>query len=215
MKYSVFIVIGFMAVVLIAIVAINFSLSFTGNEINSNDFENSEETFLDNDIITVPVSVHLVDDRTQQFTTSRNLEDINRIFNEVNRIWSQGQIYFVVSSVDKIVVENSDFNSVLTGNIEILTKNKNFDDGIINSYFARYINANGVSFPAQGFFLVGDITSVNDFRTTSHELGHLLGLRHVQGRENLMFQGANGEILRDWEVEEARRNAKRVYGINV
>ena len=86
---------------------------------------------------------------------------------------------------------------------------------MINGYFARYISSNGVAFPPQGFFVVGDITSVNDFRATSHELGHLLGLRHVSINGYLMHSGTNGELLSQEEVDIARKNARRVYEIEI
>ena len=55
--------------------------------------------------------------------------------------------------------------------------------------------------------LVADFTTVNDFRATSHEFGHLLGLRHVQDVGRLMARGKNGELLEDWEIRVVRENA--------
>jgi len=172
-------------------------------------FITEEKISFDKDIIVVPVSVHLVQDGTVQFSTSRTNEDIHRIFEEVNRIWGQAQIEFVVEDIGTIEVDNLEFSSaIFAQNISVITQRSDFDRGMINGYFARYISANGVAFSPQGVFIVADLTTVNDYRTTAHELGHLLGLHHIDGKENLMFRGSNGEVLSQWEVDVARNNAQ-------
>jgi hypothetical protein len=168
----------------------------------------------DRDEIIIPVSVHLVDDRTVQYTTDRDVDDIYRVFEGVNRIWSQGQIRFIVSKMDTIEISNEEFGRVFDGELDVLTQRSDFKDEI-NGYFARYISANGMAFPPQGFFIIGDITSVNDYRATAHELGHLLGLHHVTDRDYLMSSGFNGELLSQGEVDVARRNARRVYEVEI
>ena len=178
------------------------------------DIESTQKLY-DKDEILVPVSVHLVDDDTVQFRTKRDIDNIGRIFEEVNRIWAKAQIRFIVSDVDIIKMDNKEFGAVFYGEIEYLTKRKDFDEGIINGYFARYINSNGISFPAQGFFIIGDVINVNDYRATSHELGHLLGLHHVDNKDYLMQSGSNGELLDEKEIEIARKNARRVYEITI
>jgi len=171
-----------------------------------------EKISFDKDIITVPVSIHLVQDGTVQFSTGRTNENIYEIFWEVNRIWGQAQIEFVVEEIDTIEVGNLELNSaIFAQNISVITQRDDFDRGMINGYFVRYISANGVSFSPQGVFIVADLTTVNDYRTTAHELGHLLGLHHIDGRENLMYRGSNGEILSRREVDVARKNALEFY----
>ena len=175
----------------------------------------STQKFYDKNEILIPVSVHLVDDGTVQYTTKRDVDDISRMFEEVNRIWGKAQIIFIVSDIDTIKIENKDFGSVFYGEIESITNRNDFDEGMINGYFARYINSNGISFPAQGFFIVGDVINVKDYRATSHELGHLLGLHHVGNSDYLMYSGSNGELLSEKEIEIARKNARRVYEIEL
>jgi len=173
----------------------------------------TSDAIYNKDIITIPVSVHLVDDDSYHYTTDRNLMNIIKLFEETNQIWEQAQIEFIIEDIDTIEIDSNEFNSVFSGDIETLIKRNDFDSGMINGYFAKYFNANGVAFPPQGIFVIADLTTVNDYRTTAHELGHLLGLHHVEGRGNLMFKGANGEVLSQEEVNIARRNAMRVYEI--
>jgi len=171
----------------------------------------TREVIYDRDLIVVPVSVHLVNDGGDYYTTDRNLENIIKLFGGANQIWEQGQIEFIIEDIDTIEIDGSKFSSVFEGEIQVLIERQDFDRGMINAYFAKYFDANGVAFSPQGVFVVADLTTVNDYRTTAHELGHLLGLHHVQGRENLMFKGANGEVLIQEEIDIARKNAKRVY----
>ena len=46
--------------------------------------------------ILVPITAHLISDRTQEFTTDRDPKNIKNLFEEANRIWSPAQIKFVV-----------------------------------------------------------------------------------------------------------------------
>ena len=163
--------------------------------------------------ILVPVSLHLINDGTVQYSTNRNIDDLETSFNEVNRIWKQAGIEFYIEDIDVIKIENKEFTSILTGEVAKLTQRNDYDDNMINGYFARYINSNGISFPPQGVFLIGDIITANDYRVIAHELGHMLGLHHVETRNYLMFHNSNGELLSQEEVEIARKNAKRVYEI--
>ena len=173
----------------------------------------TKDTIYNKDIIVIPVSVHLVDDNSYHYTTDRNFMNILELFEEANQIWEQGQIEFIIEDIDTIEIDSNEFNSVFSGNIETLIEKNDFDSCMINGYFAKYFNANGVAFPPQGIFVIADLTTVNDYRTTAHELGHLLGLHHVDGRGNLMFKGANGEVLNQEEINIARKNAMRVYEI--
>lgn len=186
-------------IALILVVLVNFSS--TGN------------VAYDMDEIVLPVVVHLVDDGTVQFATDRDIGDIYRLFDEVNGIWSQAKIRFIVEDVKEFEVNNKEFSDVFFGDLDAIIKAENFEGGKLNVFFARYISSNGVAFPAQGAMIIADITTVNDYRATAHELGHLLGLRHIDAKDQLMASGVNGEILSIREIEFARRNARRVYEV--
>ncbi len=161
--------------------------------------------------IEIPIALHIVDDGTVQYTSTRDTNNIQDLIDKANQLWEQANIQFTIEKIDVVTIENKDFSKVFSGEVAGVTQRDDFVEGRINGYFANYINANGVAFPPQGLFVIADVTTVNDFRTTAHELGHLLGLHHTTARTDLMFKGSNGEFLSEDEITTARRNALRVY----
>jgi len=71
--------------------------------------------------------------------------------------------------------------------------------------------SNGIAFASGNIILVADATTVNDFRTASHEAGHLLGLKHTsESTARLMYRGANGIGLIDEEIFLVRTRASQL-----
>ena len=70
---------------------------------------------------------------------------------------------------------------------------------------------NGIAPFGTRLFFVMDTPSVRDERVSSHELGHILGLHHVQDDpDRLMFSGTNGMTLTQEEVTVARYFAQGI-----
>jgi len=160
-------------------------------------------------IIELPVTVHLVDDPTGQYTTARNVNEIAGIFEEVNRIWEPAQIRFVPGNIlretnngnQMIQLFDLPCNEIPVGN-----------DSLINTYYVNNLNiigprVNGFARPELRRTFIKDNTSVHDYRCTAHEFGHVLRLDHVPQIERLMAEGRNGEDLLEWEIRIARHMA--------
>jgi hypothetical protein len=163
--------------------------------------------------IVVPVKVHLVKEpRFDHFTTRRDGEDVSELFLEANRIWEQGGIYFTINEIVITEVNGRTIPKTLNGNATDLYLNNNFDRSQINLFFTHDLNGiNGLALGVINTALVTDFTTVNDYRTTAHEFGHILGLGHVEGVNRLMARGVNGEELEGWEIDKARDNAIRLF----
>ena len=84
-------------------------------------------------------------------------------------------------------------------------------DEAIHIFFVRDLRRiNGIALGPR-LVLVADVTSVNDYRATSHEIGHLLGLSHTdESRNRLMFQGVNGEKLEESEIQASRKGVNQL-----
>jgi hypothetical protein len=159
--------------------------------------------------ILIPLKVHLVKEpRFEHFTTTRDGEDVTRLITEANRIWEQAGIYF---SIEEIVISEIQHNTIpqtLKGNATQLYLHENFAYDKINIFLTHDLNGiNGLALRPINSALVTDFTTVNDYRTTAHELGHLLELGHVSPENRLMARGKNGELLTEEEIMIARENA--------
>jgi len=161
-------------------------------------------------IIELQVNIHLVDDPNGQFTTTRDNNEITRIFQEVNRIWEAAQIRFVLNNIQRHTIANNEMIQLYDlGRNEIPTGNKKFFD----TYYVKNFNNigktwNGFARPELGRTFIRDNTLVHDFRCTAHEFGHVLRINHVPQAERLMAEGKNGELLLDWEIRIARHMAR-------
>ena len=192
----------FFILIIIIFIGINF---FQNKQISNNINVISEQ-------IIIPVRVHIIADDSGVYTSSRNEENIVSLLEKSNRIWNQANIYF---RLEEIVITNVDFgtiSNVINGNGFEISTNKNFADDKINLFLAQNLNnINGLALGNINSIFVSDFTTVNDFRTTAHELGHILGLSHVIPQNRLLARGKNGEILVSEEIFIARRNAVSLF----
>ncbi len=162
------------------------------------------------DISEIPVRVHLVEDSTGIFTTTRNEADINGIFEQVNRIWAQARINFVLDDIQRETINNATVEALFDLHRIEASSNANF----VDAFFVDHIDTLVPNFHVNGWsprnlrrIFIGDHITVHAFRATAHELGHVLGLRHVDPIDRLMSQGFNGEHLINAEIETARNIA--------
>jgi hypothetical protein len=160
------------------------------------------------EFLIIPVKVHKIVDDEGAYTTFRSDQNIVELFEGVNRIWSQAGIYF---QVEEIVVTEVSFEAIpnaINGNYLELYNNQNLDNNMINVFFVQSLNGlNGQALIHINSALVSDFTTVNDYRTAAHEIGHIFGLRHVDYKNGLMARGKNGELLLDWEIKISRESA--------
>ena len=162
------------------------------------------------EIIDLPVNVHLVDDPTGQFTTARDIDEITGIFKEVNRIWKTAEIKFVLNNIQRQTISQNQMIQLFD---LFQTEIPAGPDNLIDTYYVNNFNnidpnMNGFSRPELRRTFIKDKPSVHDYRCTAHEFGHVLRLNHVPQADRLMAKGKNGERLLEWEIRIARRMAR-------
>lgn len=160
--------------------------------------------------IAVPVKVHIVSD-TLLYGSERNENSIRNLFTRANLLWSQAKIRFDVVSVDYTNVTTSLLHGALHEDPAGLLQLENYDDSYMNVFLTKNIGFNGVSFPRHKITLIADETTVYDFRTNAHELGHVLGLGHVAQEDRLMAKGTNGAVLSALEIDTVRIESQKLF----
>lgn len=170
------------------------------------------------DQIVLSVTLFILDDHEQVFSSQRTAEEVLDIQDHVNEIWQQANIYFVVEEVRRVVVPIDITANVIRREIDqffqtIATEGDVFQTGShISGFYVQTLKGdNGlhpVGYPA---FFAADDTLNDPERVVAHELGHILGLKHTVNRpERLMQSGANGINLTDGEILLARQNASKL-----
>lgn len=177
-------------------------------------------------LLTIPIAIYLLDSDTadDNLSSRRTIAEMERHFQQVNKIWSPAGIAFKLEVVERIQVSQDTllalahrlgrgglrefFRSINRGEVEI-------DDDKNARLWGIYLHSlgrvNGLNPQGMRVFFVVDNPTVNDVRVSSHEIGHVLGLYHVPFDEKrLLFSGANGVVLTEEEQNVARYNAKRL-----
>lgn len=158
--------------------------------------------------ITIPVRAHLIHDESGFYTSSRDAENILELFEEVNRIWEQADIEFRVREIVITGISGGAVPNALNGNYSELYGHEAYAEDRVNVFFAQSLNGiNGLAIPGIKSALIADRTTVSDYRTTAHELAHVLGLKHTRDDDKLLARGKNGETLSISEIMVAREHA--------
>ena len=158
----------------------------------------------------IAVKLHIVESDGKE--SMRNEEEAGELTGEANRIWRQAGIRFSVTSVSHTDIEGRTISDAVNGSPAAIALVEGYGPDRINVFFVPELDGiNGISFPSYRSILIADYTTVHDYRTLAHELGHILGLRHSPYEEKLMATGTNGELLGLEEISFARYKAGRVF----
>lgn len=160
-----------------------------------------------NDDIHIPILLYIVKN-SGLVSTARNKDNVFALFQKSQNIWNQAHIVFD-TKIEEIMLDNERQKAVKQQDFEKLYAIIPTNDHALHVIFIENIGGpNGIAV-APSLALIADSTTVNDFRATAHEIGHLLGLTHTdESQERLLFRGANGTQLIPQEINLARDGAK-------
>ena len=167
--------------------------------------------------ITIGISMYLLvddlEDPDPAVSSVRTEEELVAILERMNEIWGQANLRLELATLDTLVVDRDVLKEVGAGNIRAffdrLDNSIPFDEtspGLISGFYTRRIGGpNGITPLGSRWYMVMDQPSVFDHRVSSHEVGHILGLRHTLGdRGRLLYPGTNGMSLTPQEITRTR-----------
>jgi len=177
--------------------------------------------------LAIPIAVYILEaDDDTDLSSRRSTASIEEHYGHVNNIWRQANIHMKPVSIQRVTVPSEllsglawrrgrggiarFFSAIRHGEIDI---QNNRGQALVSAFYVRTLGGpNGLKPLGANALFVADNTSNDDFRVTSHELGHILRLHHpINNPDLLMFQGSNGQLLRPVEQTVARYAARGLY----
>ena len=169
----------------------------------------------------MPLSLHLVveaGDSATELSTERTLDGLESIAADMSAIWSQADVVFDPMNITTVEMPSDVLNGILLGNTDQFFAQVNNTFAVdhsqaINGFYVRSaFGVNGFTPQGSNLFFVVDEPSVPDARVSSHEVGHIFGLRHdLVEPSQLMFSGTSGTGLSELEQTVARYSVQGLF----
>lgn len=164
------------------------------------------ETLIEVEEIILPIEVFVLQG-SGSLSSAREEDDVEQIVRNASNIWNQARIKFSLERVEFLELEQGEIEKLIDNPSAYVHLIPGYNEDAINVFLTRALyGINGVAYLGSKNLAVADYTTSYDYRTLAHEIGHILGLPHVEGADRLMASGGRGTRLTVKEVEDARTN---------
>lgn len=152
-----------------------------------------------------------------EFHSQRNLEQIHQLLERVNLIWQQAGISFELAGccpLHHIDLDEQAWEQAVTPSAEPLLKLTEYGPRSLHLAMIRAVPVpwSCFAYPEHGLAMVRDgVTALS----VAQSLGRLLGLTEVEGTDQLMSLGAEGQRLSNLEARRARQRGLEISALEV
>lgn len=169
-------------------------------------------------VLPVEITILIGDERG----SSRSARGVRDLVAGADEIWDQAAIDFEITDIRTVEVSDALIADFLRDPRAVLDEFAPGDDSAgartqegpkkIRVVLTRHLSGlNGIAYSGLDVLAVADFTTYFDFEVLAHEIGHILGLSHVNEtgvRERLMYQGSRGMIITETFARRAREAAR-------
>ena len=157
------------------------------------------ERVLDVEQKTILVDVFLV--REEILGSDREEASIRSMINNSSSILSQAGIDLEIDKIMNLDLERGEVSELIGGGFYLI----DLSEERINIILVKTLGElNGLAYPNQNVAIMPDYLAGRDYRTLTHEVGHILGLGHKDDQRYVMNQGSYGLLFSKEEVKIIR-----------
>ncbi len=174
----------------------------------SPDLEVAEiESAFELEVVEIPINVLII--REPVSGSQRDSEEVEILIQNTSNLLNQADLELKKTNFYEEELEREEVSEILSGNFLFLEKLSNRE---INLILVRTLRGlNGVAYPSRNTIIIPDYTAGRDYRTFAHEVGHILGLGHVDDPRYVMSQGERGVLFSEEEIIKMRQIADEKF----
>lgn len=167
------------------------------------------ESVLQEEEMELPLSAKIIKAEESTKGSERTVEGILDLTKKANKIWAQADVVLKVGEVEKVSMSEQELEKFSDSPSGFVRESEDFDSSRINVFFIGNLEGpSGIAYTGSDNILIADYTTAHDYLVFAHEVGHVLGLDHVNASNRLMSTDANGPKLTKKEIKKARNTAE-------